>query len=97
MVLEQQFDVRGDKYVLLGRKSDGIFVKYFDTWIISETYFGQGKRIPPGAFYSDWYCKGNTVVIEYSKYDKMGKIKIGEFRFKWDEKAQWFSVEQVKY
>lgn len=97
MVHEQQFDIRGEKYVLLGRKSDGTFIKYFDTWAISETYFGKGKKFPPNDFYSGWYCKDDTIVIEYSRYNKTGKIKAGEFRFKWDDAAQWFGIEHIVY
>ena len=97
MIYETQFDVRGNKYTLLGRKSDGTFVKYFDTWDISEQYFGKGRKMPTDAFYDNWYCKSDTIVIEYEKFTRPGKIKVGEFRFKWDEKAQWFSVEHVKY
>ena len=92
MVHEWQFDVSGDKYSLLGRKSDGTFVKYFDTWSISEKYFGK-RFIPNRGFYDGWHCDRDTIIIEYARFGERGKkIKIGEFRFKWDDKAQWFGV-----
>ena len=38
------------------------------------------------------------MIIEYNRnYIQQGYIKEGEFRFKWDEAAQWFDVEQVVY
>ena len=95
MVHEWQFDFIGEKYVLLGRYKDGTFVKYFDTWEVSEKYFG--TKYPPSNFYDKWYCRGDTIIIEYARYNKSVKVKAGEFRFKWDDKAQWFGVEQVVY
>lgn len=91
MVQENDFDINGRKYVLLGRKKDGSFVKYFDTLTVSEKYFGKMYLRP--IFYDRWYCEGNTVIIEYANRN----IKIGEFRFKWDDSAQWFGIEQVVY
>ena len=95
MIHEWQFDSRGEKYTMLGRMKDGTFVKYFDTWDISERYF-DGKY-PHGYFYDKWYCNGSQITIEYAQYGKSGKIKSGEFRFKWDDAAQWFGIEQVVY
>ena len=91
-------------YVLLGRRPDGVFVKYFDMEDINIKYFGlqknkygttMGMKSP---YYKKFYCQGDTMVIEYGRYHgKRGFVNEGEFRFKWDEKAQWFSVEQVIY
>ena len=86
LVYEWQFDVRGNKFALLGRKKDGTFVKYFDTWSISEKYFGN-NYMGNGSFYDNWYCTNDSIIIEYSRYKKE-KIKEGEFRFKWDDAAQ---------
>jgi len=46
-------------------------------------------------FERNYFVRGDTLIIEYKSLS--GDKKIGEFRFKWDEAAQWFSVEQIKY
>ena len=92
------------RYVLLGRRSDGVFVKYFDIEDINTTYFGLqknkygttlGMRSP---WYKDCYCSGDTIIITYQRMQKNHNfVNEGEFRFKWDEKAQWFGIEQIIY
>ena len=76
---------------------------YFDSWAginvgkKSEVRFGNKFR-------HGLYCSNDTIIIEYEK-NNGGKGPIfgkdtnefGEFRFKWDEAAQWFGVEQVVY
>lgn len=88
-------------YVILGKRDDGTFVKYIDTEDIQTRYFGAKNN------YINFYnlsCKENEIVIPYevsyiienhplTKYNR----KKGVFRFKWDDKAQWFGVEQVVY
>ena len=83
---------------ILGRQKDGKFVKYIDTEEITERYFGitVTKYGAPFIVYDTVRCEGDTLVIEYSS-DRIGKGLKGEFRFKWDEAAQWFSVEQMVY
>ena len=84
-------------WVIIGRKKDGVWVKYIDTTNISERYFKRTKNISPVA-YSVPKTQGNTIIMPYD--DMSGKKYIknaGEFRFKWDEAAQWFGVEQVVY
>ena len=78
--------------------------RYFDS-----SHFGRGDYSPLyGLYFYDPEIKNDTIIIHYKeskdgKYITMGEsepgrhIEHGEFRFKWDEKAQWFSVEQVKY
>ena len=46
--------------------------------------------------YDEVRCDGDTIVIEYVA-GRRDTYRKGEFRFKWDEAAQWFSVEQVVY
>lgn len=91
-------------YVLLGRRSDGVFVKYFDMEDINIQYFGLKKnkygttRGMHNPCYESCRCEGDTIIIDYGHYrGRSGYVKEGEFRFKWDETAQWFGVEQVKY
>lgn len=90
-------------YVLLGRRSDGVFVKYFDMEDINVKYFGlqkstygttKGLRSP---WYRNCHCQDDTIVIEYERFVGKNFCKAGEFRFKWNESAQWFGVEQVVY
>ena len=89
MVHEWEFDIRGEKYILLGKLSDGTWIKYFDTRDITKKYFGTLR-----GGYTDWHCNEGTFIISYKIYSPEAK---GEFRFKWDEAAQWFGVEQVVY
>ena len=76
-------------YVLLGKRSDGEWVKYFDTNELVKKYFGANRMVLDNA-----YCQGNTIII---KCKDVKNAYIGEFRFKWDDKAQWFGVEHVGY
>lgn len=83
-------------YTLLGKMNDGTFVKYLsfrDTW---NKYVGNNRK-NGRPFTEGIHCDKDTVVIEYARYDRGKKIKTGEFRFKWDETAQWFGVEHVVY
>ena len=85
-------------YVLLGRRSDGIFVKYFDTRDITKNYFGEKLSLSSTPWYTKFYCQDNTMIIEYKRsYNRQGYVREGEFRFKWDNNAQWFGVEQIIY
>ena len=91
-----------DRYTLIGKKKDGTFVEYFDTDKIRKRYFGQQWQ---GIWFKDIKCQGNQMIIHYERntqgkgftsiYNKADEF--GEFRFKWDDKAQWFGVEQVVY
>ena len=86
------------QWCILGRQEDGKFVKYIDTEEITERYFGVTvtKYTAPFIVYDTVRCEGDTLVIEYSS-DRTSKGLKGEFRFKWDEAAKWFSVEQIVY
>lgn len=95
MVHERDYDIRGEKYILLGRRKDGVFVKYFDTMDLTQIYFDKPKTFREIPYYAKWHCIGNTIVVEYGRLNSTSSE--GEFRFKWDEAAQWFGVEQVVY
>ena len=88
-------------YILIGRRNDGHFVKYIDTRLLSENYFGKAPKVwsDNSIFYDHWSIDGATITIEYQRYhtDIKEYVKEGEFRFKWDDAAQWFGVEQVVY
>lgn len=83
-------------YTLIGRRKDGVWVKYFDTNDIAKKYFGNRQDY----WLKTLSVKGNIISIYYELYNNgnyrntTGK---GEFRFKWDDKAQWFGIEQVVY
>ena len=92
-------------YILIGRRADGTWVKYFDMEGINVKYFGlskdnygttMGNRCP--IIYEKYRCQGDTIIIDYKRSrGKSGYVKEGEFRFKWDEHAQWFGVEHIVY
>ncbi len=91
-------------YILLGKQPDGAFVKYIDMDLILGQYFGiepnqSGRRIKmKGPWFDKCYVQEDTIIIEYRLFaSKQGYYKAGEFRFKWDDEAQWFGVAQVVY
>ena len=85
-------------YVCLGKTADGKWVKYFDTREITERYFGSPKGWSNVPWYREAHCDGDTVVIKYERgKTEEGSIRRGELRFKWDDAAQWFSVEHVQF
>lgn len=80
-------------YLIIGRRADGRFVKYIDTREITKRYFGwNGNSVSP-IVYLDIYTQGDTLILPY--YHLKNIKSKGEFHFKWDNKAQWFSVEQI--
>ena len=82
------------EFTIIGKKNDGTFIKYIDTRDISKKYFGintEGGASP--IVYNIPKSEGDTIIISYDNKNK----KNGEFKFKWDEAAQWFSVEQIIY
>lgn len=80
--------VERSTYILLGRREDGIFVKYFDTRDVIKNYFG-GNR---STYVKNVVLYQDTIIIEYERLDNKEK---GSFKFKWDDAAQWFSVEHI--
>lgn len=85
------------EFTIIGKKNDGTFVKYIDTREISKKYFGiDSKRGASSIFYNTPNSQDNTLVISYSDGRNV-RTPIGEFRFKWDDDAQWFSVEHIVY
>ena len=81
-------------YIIIGRRADGRFVKYIDTNEITRRYFGwNGEGVSP-VIYRDLSTQGDTLIMEYRRRYSMNGIAKGNFYFKWDENAQWFSVAQ---
>ncbi len=82
-------------YVLIGQREDGKFVKYFDTANIRKAYLG---GLWHNSLLQKKYTIGNIFIIEYEyPQNNNNSKKHGEFRFKWDDKAQWFGVEHISY
>ena len=88
-----------ERYILLAVMPDGKFAKMIDTNSVVESYLGANRHHMRGVYLEEAFFEGDTIVIPYSDFDAVLKkrLPIGEFRFKWDEAAQWFGVEQVKY
>ena len=83
-------------FTIIGRQKDGKFVKYIDTVDITTKYFGWNKQGASPIVYNNLQTAGNTLVLSYAR-GGFPRNTIGEFRFKWDNAAQWFGIEQVVY
>lgn len=95
--IESGYDIpEDDQHTIYGRRADGKFVKYIDTSDLVQKYFGANQ----GYWLKKLTVAGDVISIYYELFYK-GNYRTptekGEFRFKWDEAAQWFSVEQVQY
>lgn len=96
-------------YTLIGRRKDGVWVKYFESDSVTEKYFGKVARAGHANVWegksiccNNFKVNGDMIIVEYSRYYKNAGqrgelIKEGEFRFKWDDAAQWFGVEHIVY
>ena len=88
---------------IIGRQKDGKWVSYIDTRKISEIYFGGNEAYKgnDGVSYDRHpQFQGDTIIIPYTCYARNGGGRVlsqGEFRFKWNDAAQWFGVEQIIY
>lgn len=78
-------------YVLLGLLNNDTWIKYFDSIEIEKQYIKPTKDI----YLTNVSCKDDTIIIDIE--NGRTNSKIGEFRFKWDDAAQWFGVEKVVY
>ena len=82
------YNMKAD-YIIIGREINSFsrqFVKYIDTKEITKRYFGENTHV----IYKNLSTQGDTIIIDYYSSGTKGK-----FYFKWDDKAQWFSVKQV--
>lgn len=88
-------------YTLIGNRKDGRWVKYFDTETVRKSFFGKSGDWGLAFYKAD--IKGDEIIIHYKRniqgkpLSKNNANEKGEFRFKWDDKAQWFGVEKVVY
>lgn len=84
------------RYILCGYRQDGKFVVYFDTNDIIKNYNisnGDNKYLSLKPIFN-----GNSIKIVYNvHHNRRDNTNDGELIFKWDESAQWFSVDHVIY
>lgn len=85
---------------IIGKDKNGKWIRYIDSKKINDKYFN-GKdayKEDGGVIYDQPICRDDSIVVVYRRWHWKGMSEAeGEFRFKWDDKAQWFSVEQVIY
>ena len=86
-------DIRLNNYYLLGKLKNGTWVKYFNAKELFAKYFGEDRSI----YLSNYSIKHDVIIINVEKMNRGNRLKIGELRFKWDEKAQWFGIEKIDY
>ena len=84
------------EYIIIGRRADGKFVKYIDTKEITKRYFGWNMQGVSPATYVDLSVQGDILVMKYCYWNRVNKTTTGgRFIFKWDDNAQWFSVDRT--
>ena len=74
----------GGSMTVIGTKSDGTWVKYFDT--------GDGKKnfgLSRDFYLQNFYTSGNAIIFRYSQW-QTGTVC--ELHYNWDDKAQWFGI-----
>mgnify|MGYP006874579077 FL=1 len=81
-------------YVIIGRRTDGVWVKYLDTREITDRYWSKRKSGAPATAYRNLRTEGDTLVMDYRHWSDQEN---GEFRFRWDTNAQWFGIDKVVY
>lgn len=99
-VIYNYYDMPSDEeYTLIGKRQDGKFVKYLNINSIFEQYFGKSTDVT--YFVQSFDVNRDTIIFKYLTYKwrqpNNNRNPIGEIRCKWDEKAQWFAVENVVY
>ena len=95
-----RFEYCTSHLIIIGKRQDGRWVKYIDSKNISKSYFGNkdGYKEDGGIFYKQPICSGSTIIIPYCRWYWKGlSSNEGEIHLKWDDKAQWFGIEQVVY
>ena len=90
------FGYKYGAFYIIGKRKDGKWIKYIDSHVINEKYFGKHLYYADAPMYCDEpiYCQGDTIIVPYKIIKNNAR---GEFRFKWDERAQWFGVEHIVY
>lgn len=85
---------------IIGKQKNGKWVEYINSKNISQKYF-DGKdayKEDGGVIYDKPICRDDSLIVVYRRwYWKGMSAPEGEFRFKWDDNAQWFGIEQIVY
>lgn len=96
-ILFTSYDIpEDDVYECIGKHSNGEWVKYFSTNDIVKRYFGEKQ----GHGFGKIRIENDTITVPYKLFSNgnySNPTSTGEFRFKWDDSAQWFGVERVVY
>lgn len=75
----------GNLMKVIGTKTDGTWIKYFDT--------RDGKKnfgLSHDFYLQNFFVNGNVIIFRYSQW-QTGIIR--ELHYTWDDKSQWFSAE----
>ena len=95
------YALHNNSHVTIIGKINGQWIKFIDSKDISRKFFGNDSdeyNLMNGIMYQNVFVRGDSIVMIYGRFPTFYSDQIeGEFRFKWDESAQWFSVEQVPY
>ena len=75
----------GDSFEVFGTTKEGKWVKYFNVHDAKKNF-----GIPRDEWFSKFFTFGDTIIIQYHPQRSRNT---GELRYKWDEKTQWFGVE----
>ena len=75
----------GDGFEVFGTTKEGKWVKYFDTDDAVKNF-----GIPRDEWFSRFFTFGDTIIIQYHPQHSSNN---SELRYKWDDKAKWFGVE----
>lgn len=89
-----------EDFELIGKRVDGTFVTYVSWEDIMEAYFKNAPNYGGSNCHGDYlvgkmYTEGDTIVVPYKSRSPTGGD--GEFRFQWNEDAQWFGIERIIY
>ena len=88
----------GIYHVVIGKNKDGKWVKFFNTRDVKNQYLGKKSERNIGGEWGVFHFAENAIIMKYGKYERYNVFNAqGEFRFTWDDAAQWFGVEQVVY
>ncbi|MBQ1867267.1 hypothetical protein [Selenomonas sp.] len=97
LVNEDAGCVTGITYTLIGKRSDGSYVKYFDTYDIIGRYYANKREVRM----QNIKVEGDKIICNYcvTRYGYVGQNYqktyegYGKLCFKWDDEAKWFGVE----
>lgn len=100
LTLYFMFRSSGSEHInIIGRQKDSKWVSYVDSDTLTDKFFGgkQSYKSSDGVHYNKLRVENDTIIIPYIYMAQYKTVAEGEFRFKWDESAQWFGIEQVIY